>query len=514
MYNNTPPDPPSRLLALQLGGGVAMAYGKRLSVVPSGASAPADLGAAAEHGAPVRALAFDPTGAWLLSADDTKTVRLWRTADWTVAHTFKTVKKPTCAAFSLDGSHAFVGDKFGDVVVGATASGASAPLLGHYCSTISSMAVSLDGRLLATADRDNKVRVSLLPADPIKGAHEIHSYCLGHVAFVTSVAFVRGDDAATGVVTASGDGSIRLWDHLSGEQLAMVQLTQPPEDGAAAAADGEAAGDAEANGSAAAPQSDGTPPQSAVQPGTAGGSSAGGPSAAAGGEAAGAAVAAAGAAPAQQSDAADEAAAAADEEAEQAESTGPGDQQLRCPAITTLAVSPTNRLVAAAIEGQDAVALLAVSVRIGRNCGCTKGTLLRLKPVAMPQVQLPTSLAFDAEGRLWAAGGPLSGSGVDRLCLSVARPESDAADCQSFVDATEAVGAAVAQAAEACKLSAAEMETTEQLAAAGGQLGAHMKKKVYRPEEIEGRKRNRTDVLLKNAAAAGQVQQQAARPAE
>lgn len=46
-----------------------------------------DLGATAEHGATVRALAFDPTGAWLLSGDDTKTMRLWRTSDWTVAHT-------------------------------------------------------------------------------------------------------------------------------------------------------------------------------------------------------------------------------------------------------------------------------------------------------------------------------------------------------------------------------------------------------------------------------------------
>lgn len=36
VYNNTPPDPPSRLLALQPGGGIAMAYGKRLSIVPSG----------------------------------------------------------------------------------------------------------------------------------------------------------------------------------------------------------------------------------------------------------------------------------------------------------------------------------------------------------------------------------------------------------------------------------------------------------------------------------------------
>lgn len=45
-----------------------------------------------------------------------------------------------------------------------------------------------------------------------------------------------------------------------------------------------------------------------------------------------------------------------------------------------------SRIVAVAIEGQDAVALLAVSVRIGRNCSRTKGTLSKLEPVAIPQV--------------------------------------------------------------------------------------------------------------------------------
>lgn len=59
-----------------------------------------------------------------------------------------TTKKPTCGAFSLDGAHAFAADKFGDVAVAASASGASAPLLGHYCSTVSSMAVSPDGETL------------------------------------------------------------------------------------------------------------------------------------------------------------------------------------------------------------------------------------------------------------------------------------------------------------------------------------------------------------------------------
>lgn len=50
---------------------------------------------------------------------------------------------------------------------------------------------------------------------------------------------------------------------------------------------------------------------------------------------------------------------------------------------------------------------------------------------------------------------------------------------QEFVDVTAAHGTgAAAEAAAACTLSAAELQSAEQLAAAGGQLGAHMKKKV------------------------------------
>ncbi len=44
----------------------------------------------------------------------------------------KSAKKPAAAAFALDGAHAFVADKFGDVAVAATGGGDAAPLLGHY----------------------------------------------------------------------------------------------------------------------------------------------------------------------------------------------------------------------------------------------------------------------------------------------------------------------------------------------------------------------------------------------
>ncbi len=45
-----------------------------------------------------------------------------------------------------------------------------------------------------------------------------------------------------------------------------------------------------------------------------------------------------------------------------------------------------SRFVAVAIEGRDPIELLAVSTRIGRNCGHMKGTLSQLEPVTLAQV--------------------------------------------------------------------------------------------------------------------------------
>ncbi len=53
-------------------------------------------------------------------------------------------------------------------------------------------------------------------------------------------------------------------------------------------------------------------------------------------------------------------------------------------------------------------------------------------------------------------------------------------DAQEFRDVTEAhATGAVAAAAAACTVSDAELRSPEQLAAAHGQLGGHLKKKVH-----------------------------------
>ncbi len=80
--------------------------------------------------------------------------------------------------------------------VGGSAATAGQPpaapelLLGHFCSILTSLSVSRCGRFVVTTDRDAKARVSVLPPNPMAGAHDIQSYCLAHSGFVTCSAFV------------------------------------------------------------------------------------------------------------------------------------------------------------------------------------------------------------------------------------------------------------------------------------------------------------------------------------
>ncbi|KAJ1943068.1 tRNA (guanine-N(7)-)-methyltransferase non-catalytic subunit trm82, partial [Linderina macrospora] len=74
-----------------------------------------------------------------------------------------------------------------------------------------------DRPYVLTCDRDEKLRVSKYP-----NSYNIQSFCLGHTAFVTSVATAKF--AVNNAVTGSGDGTVRLWDVESGELLQTMVL--------------------------------------------------------------------------------------------------------------------------------------------------------------------------------------------------------------------------------------------------------------------------------------------------
>ncbi|XP_073284681.1 uncharacterized protein [Primulina huaijiensis] len=83
------------------------------------------------------------------------------------------------------------------------------PILSHYCSIITRLEFSQDGRYIVSADRDFKIRVTAFPKNPLIGAHEIQSFCLGHTEFVSCPAFVTPLEYEQGfLVSGIGDSTV------------------------------------------------------------------------------------------------------------------------------------------------------------------------------------------------------------------------------------------------------------------------------------------------------------------
>lgn len=178
------------------------------------------------HHDAIRAICFGANGRLFASAGDDKLVKIWRTDTWHCIKTVYSEKRVSAVAISHDGLFVTFADKFGVVWIEALEEAGhgqvsvqqkAVPLLGHYCSIITCLKFSPDGQFIATADRDFKIRISLFPKRPLKGAHEIQSFCLGHTDFVSCLAFICLPDCyQILLLSGSGDGTVRLWDHVYG----------------------------------------------------------------------------------------------------------------------------------------------------------------------------------------------------------------------------------------------------------------------------------------------------------
>ena len=96
-------------------------------------------------------------------------------------------------------------------------------LLGHTATMLTCVLVSLDStgqQRIFTADRDEKIRVSSFP-----NTHVIEGFLLGHEAFVACLD-VAQENALARCVSCSGDGSVRMWDYLSMEELGKFEIAK------------------------------------------------------------------------------------------------------------------------------------------------------------------------------------------------------------------------------------------------------------------------------------------------
>ncbi|VDK62301.1 unnamed protein product [Cylicostephanus goldi] len=146
---------------------------------------------------------------------------------------FRIPKAPTSVCFSRDNAHVIIGDRAGHVcryTVDANEKSGYIDMNGEECdcegepltSTISmvlDVAITNDGRFLLSADRDEKIRVSRYPQ-----AFVVQSFCLGHDAYVSSLA-----QSGTRVFSCGGDGVVHEWDIQNGQSVAhSVKLGDEP----------------------------------------------------------------------------------------------------------------------------------------------------------------------------------------------------------------------------------------------------------------------------------------------
>ncbi|KAF8775664.1 hypothetical protein HU200_004446 [Digitaria exilis] len=218
------------------GNSVAVAIGPELRVFDLKSGSPVSLSddcGSRSHADAIRAICFSVSGALFASAGDDKLVKVWKTDSWRCIRTITSEKRVSAVAISNDDLYVTFADKFGVVwLVTLGEDGAErvsvdnkpVSILGHYCSIITSMKFSPDGQFIATADRDFKIRVTLFPKNPLKGAHEIQSFCLGHTDFVSCIAFTSMSENQSFLISGGGDSTVRLWDYINGCLLDTCQV--------------------------------------------------------------------------------------------------------------------------------------------------------------------------------------------------------------------------------------------------------------------------------------------------
>ncbi|XP_053948423.1 tRNA (guanine-N(7)-)-methyltransferase non-catalytic subunit wuho [Anastrepha ludens] len=121
--------------------------------------------------------------------------------------------------FSNDSTALLVTDKSGDCYKYDCVNLEDEPslLLGHL-SIVYDAVWTPSAEYIITCDRDDKIRVTNYPE-----THDIHGYCLGHKEFVSGIALLDTDT----IVSVSGDKTLRLWNFISGQEVAKIDLPAP-----------------------------------------------------------------------------------------------------------------------------------------------------------------------------------------------------------------------------------------------------------------------------------------------
>ncbi|XP_028291925.1 tRNA (guanine-N(7)-)-methyltransferase non-catalytic subunit wdr4 [Gouania willdenowi] len=167
----------------------------------------------------ILAVASSPSGKFLALTDDSKRLIVFRCQpSWCCISSRWVVRRCMSLSFSGTEEELLVADKAGDVYsFSLTELEKEGELRMGHLSMLLAVTTSADNRYIITADRDEKIRVSLL-----RSPFNIQAFCLGHEEFVSFLHIPSGHPHW--LLSGSGDGTVKLWEFHSGLRMQSRDL--------------------------------------------------------------------------------------------------------------------------------------------------------------------------------------------------------------------------------------------------------------------------------------------------
>eukprot|EP01012_Entosiphon_sulcatum_P000976 TRINITY_DN10172_c0_g1_i1.p1 TRINITY_DN10172_c0_g1~~TRINITY_DN10172_c0_g1_i1.p1 ORF type:complete len:393 (+),score=79.14 TRINITY_DN10172_c0_g1_i1:25-1179(+) len=169
-------------------------------------------------GQSIRAVAVTECGKFVAAAGDGKTVECFdsHSGERLARLDPPNGKKLTC--LTTVGETALYGDKTGDIFACTLPQCDGRRFVLGHVSMLTAVRVAPSGQFVVTSDGDEKLRVTKWPE-----ALEIECFLLGHTQYVTgfAIAQVSGQEV---VVSAGGDGSVRVWPLPQGTEAAVFEF--------------------------------------------------------------------------------------------------------------------------------------------------------------------------------------------------------------------------------------------------------------------------------------------------